>query len=217
MLTPLPNKITILLADDQPMARAGIRALLEQAQDLEIVGEAQEGGQIKRLVAELRPQVLLLDLMMPDLSPAELERWVRENHPETVTLVLTSHDRDATLAGMLEAGAAGYFSKDETAERLIQAIRRAVDGSILFSDEQISRAQRWREGAKQKWESLSEREHQVLQALAEGKDNKTIAKALDVSQKTIEKHLSRIYAKLDVTTRTEAALWQTENGRDFPH
>jgi DNA-binding NarL/FixJ family response regulator len=118
---------------------------------------------------------------------------------------------------MLDAGAAGYFSKDETAERLIRAIRRAVDGTILFSDEQISRAQRWREGAKQKWESLTEREHQVLRALAEGKDNKNIAQNLDVTQKTIEKHLSSIYVKLGVTTRTEAALWQTENGRDFPH
>ena len=106
MLTPPQKKITILLADDQPMARAGIRTLLEQAQDLEIVGEAQDGGQIKGMVAELRPQVLLLDLVMPNLSPAELERWVRENHPETVTLVLTAHDRDATLAGMLDAGAA---------------------------------------------------------------------------------------------------------------
>ena len=217
MLTNPKKNITILLADDQPIARAGIRTLLEQAQDLEIVGEAQEGGQIKSLVAELKPQVLLLDLVMPNLAPAELERWVRENHPDTVTLVLTAHERDATLSCMLEAGAAGYFSKDETAERLINAIRRAVDGTILFCDEQIVRAQRWRNDAKQKWDRLTQRERQVLQALAEGIDNKAIAKALDLSPKTVEKYLSSIYAKLCVTTRTEAALWQVENGRDFPH
>jgi two-component system, NarL family, response regulator LiaR len=217
MLTNSPNKISILLADDQPMARAGIRSLLEQARDLEIVGEAEEGEQIKCLVAQLRPQVLLLDLVMPNLSPAELERWVRENYPETVTLVLTSHDRDAYLAAMLEAGAVGYFSKDESAERLISAIRRAVDGSMLFSDEQIARAQRWRNDAKQKWDSLTGRERQILRALADGLENKAIATNLNVSQKTIEKHLTGMYAKLGVTSRTEAALWQAENGRDFPH
>jgi DNA-binding NarL/FixJ family response regulator len=217
MLTNFPKKITILLADDQPMARAGIRTLLEHARDLEIVGEASKAGQIKRLVAKLRPQVLLLDLVMPDLSPAILERWVRENYPETVTLVLTAHDRDAYLSAMLEAGAAGYFSKDETAVRLISAIRRAVDGTSLFSDEQITRVQRWRNDTRQKWESLSERERQVLQALGEGLDNKAIAHNLDVTQKTVEKHLSSIYAKLGFTTRTEAALWMAENGRDFPH
>ncbi len=98
--------ITVLLADDHPLTRGGIRAILEKAADIQIIGETGDGAEIMRLVAELRPQILLLDLVMPNLSPAELERQVRENYPETVTLVLTAHNRDAFLTSMMEAGAA---------------------------------------------------------------------------------------------------------------
>ena len=100
-------RITILIADDHPLTRAGLRTILEQVPDMEVVGEAQDGDMAQVLVTELRPMVLLLDLKMPGLVAAKLERWVRMNYPEIVTLVLTSHDRDAYLAGMLEAGASG--------------------------------------------------------------------------------------------------------------
>src|SRR3990170_5763846 len=103
--------ITLLLADDHPMVRAGIRALLMKAPDIQIVGEAQDGNETLRLVAKLRPKILLLDLKMPGPSPSEIEKWVRENYPETITLVLTAHDRDAYLSSMVEAGAAGYLDK----------------------------------------------------------------------------------------------------------
>lgn len=135
----VPPKITILLADDHPLALMGIRDLLAQAEDMEIIGEAEDGFQVQELVPTLRPNVLLLDLKMPGPRPAEIERWVRENFPETVTLVLTAHDRDRYLANMLEAGAAGYMDKNITAETLIDAIRRAVKGEILFDQEQLQR------------------------------------------------------------------------------
>lgn len=162
------NKIAILLADDHPLAREGIRFILEKALDMEIIGEARDGDEIKQLVAKLRPQILLLDLKMPNLSPAKLEEWVRTNYPETVTLVLTAHDRDAYLSNMMDAGAAGYLDKKLRAGQLISSIRRAVRGEILFDNEQLERARRWREETRNKWESLSSREREVLQRLTEG-------------------------------------------------
>lgn len=140
-----PQKITVLLADDHPLARMGIRNLLAQADDLEIVDEAENGFQVQELVHKLRPNVLLLDLKMPGPRPADLEEWVRENHPETITLVLSSHDRDRYLAAMMDAGAAGYLSKETTAEQLIKAIRRAAQGVPVFDEGQYVRAKRWKE------------------------------------------------------------------------
>src|SRR4026207_676099 len=110
-MSSLQKSITVLIADDHEMTRKGILEFLEQAPDIQIVGEAQDGDEIKRFVADLRPQILLLDLIMPNLIPAELERWVRTNYPETITLVLTAHDRDAYLSNMMEAGVAGYLDK----------------------------------------------------------------------------------------------------------
>lgn len=152
---------------------------------------------------------------MPNLSPAELEEWVRKNYPETITLVLTSHDRDAYLASMMDAGIVGYLDKKLRAGQLISAIRRAARGEILFDKEQIERARRWREDVIAKWESLSEREREVLHLLTEGQDNHAIAASLEISINTVEKHLKNLYNKLEVTSRTEAVHWWVEKGTDF--
>jgi DNA-binding NarL/FixJ family response regulator len=180
------TEITVLLADDHPLALAGVRSILEKAPDIKIVAEVQDGKDIKSLVAKLRPNILLLDLKMPNHSPVELERWVRENYPETITLVLTSHDRDAYLAGMMDAGAVGYLDKKLKGNDLISAIRRAARGEFLFDKEQIERARRWREEVTAKWESLSDREREVLQLLSEGQDNHAIAASLEISINTVE-------------------------------
>jgi len=201
------NKITLVLADDEPVARAGIRTILLQADDIEVVGEAQDGDEAKRMVAERRPRVLLLDLKMSGLPPAELERWVRQNHPETITLVLTSHDRDAYLAAMMEAGAAGYLTKDASENQLIGAIRRAAQGIVHFDEEQARRAARWNEEVAVKWKSLSKRERAILRLLAQGADNKTIAAVLSVTVKTVESHVTHILEKLEVRSRQKAVVW----------
>ncbi len=211
-----PKIITLLLADDHEMTRKGIRHFLEYAQDIQIVGEAQDGNETKRLVSELLPQILLLDLMMPNSSPIELERWVRVNYPETITLVLTAHDRDAYLSGMMEAGVAGYLDKKLRAGQLISAIRRAARGEFIFDKRQIERARRWREDVNRKWESLSDREGEVLQMLTEGAENKAISAALGITVNTVEKHLQNIYKKLGVTSRTEAVHWWVESATQFP-
>ena len=214
-MTNSNRKITVLIADDHEITRKGIRDFLEKTPDMQIVGEARNGEEIKHLVAKLHPQILLLDLIMPNLSPPKLEKWVRENHPETITLVLTAHDRDAYLAGMMEAGAAGYLDKKLRAGQLISAIRRAARGEVIFTKEQFERARLWREEVVQKWESLSKRERQVLQLLTEGMENKKIAEVLNVTVNTVEKHLTKVYQKLGVTTRTEAVRWWDEKITDF--
>lgn len=213
---PSPRKmITILIADDHPGWIEGVRSIIHKASDMQIVGEAYEGKQIKEKVAELQPNVLLLDLVMPHHNPIELEKWVRENHPEVVTLVLTAHHRDAYLADMMEAGAAGYLDKKLKGNDLLNAIRRAARGEYLYDKEQMDRAKRWREEVGRKWDSLSGREREVLKLLTAGADNKQISESLGVSINTVEKHLKNIYKKLGVTSRSEAVHWWVEKGTDF--
>jgi DNA-binding NarL/FixJ family response regulator len=205
MTTP-NDKITVLVVDDHPVALAGVRKILESAEDITIVGETQEAARVQELVAELRPRILLLDLKMPGLRPAELEKWVREHYPETDTLVLTAHDRDSYLASMMEAGAKGFLSKEESEHKLISSIRRTASGASIFDDGQIARVKRWKESVSDKWESLSEQERQVLELVGTGLENRAIAEQLCITVKTVEYHLTMIYRKLGVRNRAEAAL-----------
>ena len=206
--------IRVLLADDHPVAREGIRAILERTHDIQIVGEAKDGIEAKRMVADLCPDILLLDLVMPGPRSSEIEAWVRTHYPETITLVLTAHDRDAYLADMIEAGAVGFVTKEKAPQRLVEAIRRAARGGILFDSEQLTRARRWREEVGERWESLTGRERQVLQLLVEGLDNAAIAEALCVTAKTVEYHVTNALSKLGVASRLEAVVWVKDHWPD---
>lgn len=207
VLLPSLNSITVLLADDHPTTRAGIRSILQETPDIQVVGEAENGFQVQEMVAELRPNILLLDLVMPGPTPAHLEKWVRANFPETITLVLTAHDRDAYLTSMMDAGVSGFLSKTETGERLILAIRRAASGSSLFTEEQFQRARRWRQEAGDRLKDLTPRERQILHLIAEGNDNKQIALKLEITTKTTAYHVTNILTKLGVNSRHEASAW----------
>ncbi|GJQ53298.1 MAG: DNA-binding response regulator [Anaerolineaceae bacterium] len=215
-MTP-PDEITALVADDHPIVLEGIRSILEKASGIKIVGEVQDGNEIKPLIAKLRPRVLLLNLVMPNHNPIELAKWVRENYPDTATLVLTGHHRDAYLAGMMDAGATGYLDKTVEAEQLINSIRLAASGVNLFDEEQKMRARTWYEEVEKKWNSLSEREKQVLRLLVEGASNQEIASHLQITVKTLDKHLEKIYRKLALDSRPKAVLWGKENMGDFPY
>lgn len=209
MSTASTEKITVLLADDHPAFRKGIRAMLEETNDIEVVGEAQDGFEVQKLVAQLQPRILLLDLKMPGMEPrpAALEEWVRENYPYTDTLILTAHDRDNYLSEMIDAGVVGYLSKTQTSERLINAIRRAVKGELLFDSSQILRAKQWRIEIKEKINQLTPKEKETLKMVAKGLDNKGIACSMDVSVKTVSYHMTNIMLKLEVKSRQEAAIW----------
>jgi len=199
--------ITLILADDHPIARAGIRTILSEATDIQIVGEAENGFEAEKLVERLRPRILLLDLRMPGPRPWEIEKQVRTRFPDTMTLILTAHDRDRYLSEMIDAGVSGYLDKKEAGERLIEAIRRAALGETVISNQQYSRAQKWRLEAGDKLGRLTKREREVLGLISQGLANQTVAKTLHVSQRDIVFHVSNILEKLEVNTRQEAAAW----------
>ncbi len=206
--------ITVLIADDHEMTRQGIRNALNHAPDMKVVGEAQDGDEIKQLVASLRPRILLLDLVMPKLSPTELEKWARENYPETITLILSAHDRDAYLSNMMDAGAAGYLCKNKKAEQLIVAIRRAASGESLFDEEQFLRAKRWREEVGNKLNQLTRRELEILKLLAKGYDNAAISQELTITIRTTTYHITNLLKKLGLKNRQEAAIWALKHLSD---
>ncbi len=201
------KKISVLIVDDHPPLRAGVRAILEKTPDIYVIGEAGSGEEAEKLLDELRPKIILLDLKMPNFSPLAFEKWARENYPETITLVLTAHDRDAYLASMMEAGAVGFLDKESRAEQLIEAIRRAAHGEYLITNEQLIRARNWKKEAGEKWEKLTEREREVLLLMEKGLSNKAIAKRVGVTLKTVAYHVSAIFDRLDVESRHEAAAW----------
>ncbi|WP_448338405.1 response regulator [Chloroflexus aurantiacus] len=203
-----PSKIIrVLVADDHPVTRKGIRTILEEAPDIEIIGEARDGVEAKQMVGELRPDVLLLDLVMPGLRPSKIEEWVRTNYPHTVTLVLTAHDRDYFLAKAVNAGAAGYLTKAEAPFSLIEAIRRAARGETLITGEQLTRTLSWHKEVGERWESLTEREHQVFALMVRGQSTQQIAKALTIKECTVETHIGNVLNKLGVASRAEAIAW----------
>ena len=206
--------IRVLLADDHPAMRAGIRAILEKAPDIEVVGETGEATEAQQMTAGLRPQVLLLDLRMPGPPPAETVAWVRAHSPETAVLALTAHDLNAYLARMVAAGAAGFVVKEEAPEKIVEAVRRAARGEVLFCEEQLARARHWQEEVGKRWQSLTEREQEVLRLLAIGSDNAAIAEALSVTAKTIGYHVTNVLSKLNVTSRLEAAVWIRDHWPD---
>lgn len=202
-----PITIRALIADDHPVTRAGLRQILTATPDIEVVGEAENAQQIEQLVTELQPDILLLDLVMPATRPYEVEEWVRTYHPRTKTLILTGHSRDYFLAQAVEKGVAGFLQKSDRPEQLIAAIRRAVSGDCLISDEQIARADRWRQEVGRRWSALTPREYDVLACLAKGMDNNLIAESLSITPKTAENHTISIFRKLGVTSRVEVLTW----------
>jgi DNA-binding NarL/FixJ family response regulator len=199
--------ITVLIADDHPTTRAGIRAILETTPDIRIIGEVENGFQVEKTVAALQPNILLLDLIMPGPKPAQLEKSIRAQFPEIITLVLTAHDRDAYLATMMDMGVAGFLCKTETGETLVAAIRLAASGLSIFTEDQCRRALSWRHLAGEKWKSLTAREREVLHLIMEGRDNKYIAKELGITSKTAAYHVTSILKKLNVKCRHEAIAW----------
>ena len=205
------QSIRVLIADDHPAVREGIRAVLEKVVDMEVVGETGEGRAVKELVATLQPDILLLDLIMPGPRAADIARWVRNYYPETVTLILTAHDRDAFLAEMEQAGAVGYLTKEEDFPTLVAALRRAVQGEVLFSGEHLWRAHRWRQEVGARWESLTAREQEVAQLLAQGARNRQLAARLGISEHTVETHVGQILRKLEMASRTAVVAWLWEH------
>lgn len=204
--------IRVLIVDDHPLARQGVRTILEQAPDIEVVGEAADGAEAMDLVAQLQPDVVLLDVEMPGPRACEVEAWIREHYPQTIGLVLSAHNRDAYLAEMFDAGAVGYLDKHIPAPQLVQAIRRAFRGECLFDAGQLHRVQRWCNEVQARWARLSPREKEVLMALAQEASAREIAQQLRISPQTVETHICKLIRKLEVKNRAEAIAWAWTQG-----
>jgi DNA-binding NarL/FixJ family response regulator len=198
----------VLIVDDHPLVRAGLAGLLQT--DFEVVGAAADGADALRLVADHAPDVVLMDLSMPGMDGIEATRAVRGAHPEVNVVVLTSFsDRERILAA-LDAGAIGYLLKDAEPDELVRAVRAAAVGDAPLAP----RAARELLGAglPSAGAGLSPREREVLECVREGLPNKRIARRLEISEKTVKAHLTRVYETIGVSDRTAAALWARDHG-----
>jgi NarL family two-component system response regulator LiaR len=201
----------ILITDDHGVVRQGLRMFLSLDPDLEVVGEAENGQEALAMARDLKPDVVLMDLIMPVMDGIRATEAIRSELPEVEVIALTSVLEDASVTGAVRAGAIGYLLKDTDAEELKRAIQAAAQGRVHLAPEAAARLMR-EVRAPESPEELTERETEVLKLLARGKANKQIASALFVSEKTVKAHVSSILMKLGVQSRTQAALHAVRRG-----
>ncbi|HET7789435.1 MAG TPA: response regulator transcription factor [Gemmatimonadales bacterium] len=208
--------IRVALADDHPVVRQGIRQILEDRGDVRVVAEAGSAEEILTRLAEVRADVVLLDIQMPGPGILELLRQLRAAHPETRVLVVSMHAEEQYATRVLKAGAAGYVTKDRSPEELLAAIRTAYTGGVYVSPDQAARlARALTPGAERDpHESLSDREFEVLKRLGAGETVKEIGARLDLSPKTVSTYRARILAKLGLETNADLVRYLVEHGLD---
>jgi two-component system, NarL family, response regulator LiaR len=197
--------IRILLADDHAVVRQGLAMFLALDPELEVVGHAENGAEALKLAHELKPDVVLMDLLMPVMDGITAIGRIRRELPDTEVVAVTSVLEDASVVGAVRAGAIGYLLKDTQADELCRAIKAAAAGQVQLSPQAAARLMR-EVRAPDNPESLTEREIDVLKLLAHGRANKEIARDLSIGEKTVKTHVSNILAKLGVQSRTQAAL-----------
>jgi DNA-binding NarL/FixJ family response regulator len=206
--------IRILIADDHSVVRQGLRMFLSLDPELEVVGEASDGAQAVELARALRPQVVLMDLLMPAMDGITATGIIRRELPETEVIALTSVLEDASVVGAVRAGAIGYLLKDTQSEDLRRAVHAAAAGQVQLAPQAAARLMR--EVVTPEPLSgptaLTDRETEVLRLLARGQANKQIARELHIAEKTVKTHVSSILAKLGVQSRTQAALYAVRAG-----
>ena len=201
------EKIRIMLADDHPVARAGIRKFLNKATDIEVIAEASDGNQAVDLVKKLVPDVLLLDIELPGIKGVEVARELQAMGSPTKILVLSTYDDKQFIFGLLGNGAAGYLTKEEVPETIVEAVRGVARGEKGWVSRRVAAIMSaWTHNDEVTSKSLTPRELDVLKWVVKGKTNQEIGMELGISQKTVEKHLEAVFAKLKVTSRVEAAV-----------
>jgi len=206
--------IRVLLTDDHPIVRGGIRLLLETAPDLVVVGEAGDGMQALQLVSDLAPDILLLDIEMPVLTGLQVAKHVRAAGAIVRILVLSAYDDEHYIFELLKSGIAGYLTKDEAVDHIVDVVRGVARGETgWFSrNVMVKVAERGKEGGCSRRDALSEREKQILRLVAQGKINEEIAAILYITDGTVKNHITNVYRKLGVHTRTQAGTWAWKHG-----
>jgi DNA-binding NarL/FixJ family response regulator len=208
---------TIMLADDHKIVRQGLRVLLEAEPDFHLVGEAGDGLEAVQMIERLRPDVLVLDLMMPGLSGIEVARQVSKRSPQTCVIILSMHANEAYVLEALRNGAVGYVLKDSSADELVQAVREVIAGRRFLSsplseraiDAYVNKAQ---ETPLDRYETLTAREREVLHLVAEGHTNAEIAERLSISSRTAETHRANMMRKLDLQSQTDLIRYALRRG-----
>lgn len=200
------QKIRVLLADDHPVVRGGVRALLEEEPEIEVIGEASGGHEAIAMVKELRPDVLLLDMEMPDLSGVEVAKALSKEQTGCKVLALSAYDDPQYIRSLLSLGAAGYLIKEEAPEFIIEAVQGVWRGQEGWLSRKVAaKMSSWTRDNQPDYH-LTPREKEVLHVIVQGKTNQEAGLMLGISDRTIEKHLESIFAKLGVSSRVEAAV-----------
>jgi DNA-binding NarL/FixJ family response regulator len=204
------DKVTVLIADDHPLVREALHQSLEGEEDMKVVAEASDGEEAVKLVSELKPNVVVMDIVMPKLNGIEATRKIKEIAPDTAILILTAYDDDEYVLGLLDAGAAGYLLKSARGRDLVGAIRAIRAGESVLHPKIIAkllkRATMAPVGEHKASDLLSARESEILKLLTSGMSNKEIAERLFLSQRTVKAHLTNIFNKLNVASRSEAIV-----------
>jgi NarL family two-component system response regulator LiaR len=212
----MTESISVLLVDDHAVVRQGVKAFLATQPDLSVVGEASSGEEAVTLTTQLIPDVILMDLIMPDVDGVETTRRVKQASPRSQVVVLTSYHEDEHIFPALKAGALSYILKDVSAEELASAVRKAAAGEAVLHPRVAARVikelQGRREDMLNPFTELSERELEVLKLIADGMSNAEIAAKLVLSEKTVKGHVSNILGKLHLADRTQAAVYAWREG-----
>ncbi len=216
------QEIRLVLADDHAVVRSGTRELLEQQHDLKIVGEASNGEEAVQLTGELQPDVVIMDVRMPKMTGVEATKKIKELYPHIRILVLTAHDDDEYVFALLQAGANGYLLKTAEIEELVRAIRTVASGQSALAPEVTGKVVAQLASGKslpepitepeESYDGLTERELDILRRVGLGLSNKQIGKQLFISDRTVQAHLSNIFSKIGVSSRTEAVMYAVRKG-----
>jgi DNA-binding NarL/FixJ family response regulator len=206
----------ILLADDHELVRQGIAAMLTSASDIEIVGQARTGREAIEYTRRDLPDVVLMDVKMPDMDGLEATRRIKEERPRTAVIMVTMHDNPSYLRDAVRAGAAGYLLKDVSGEELIDAVRQVASGGAFIESQMLkgmlSEMKPTGQPATSAAKNLTKREREILSLVAEGMSNREIAEKLVLSPETVKSHVAAILEKLNVSDRTQAAIYAVRNG-----
>lgn len=203
----MTDPIRILLADDHPTLRVGLRISLQQAPDIVVVAEAGTGAEALAQSARLLPDVALLDCVLPELAGPAVAAEIRRRGLPVRVLALSGHDDAHFLAAMHDAGAAGYLLKEAPVAAMVELICRVGRGETVWRPEQLARIAQWRAEVQRPWTSLTDRERDLLLAMSRGESNRDLARRLLISERTVEFHISNVLGKLALPSRTAAVAW----------